>query len=74
MNAQLGLLVNNESGRVEGSFPNEMGRLPNAVPLDPVRHWTVEVAEHLNRIGCGLMPRRPSFETNVHILGAPCDI
>jgi hypothetical protein len=34
-NAQLGLVVN-EFGRVEGPFPNERGRLLNAVPLDPV--------------------------------------
>ena len=34
-NTQLGLLVN-ECGRVEGSFPNERGRLFNAVPLDAV--------------------------------------
>jgi hypothetical protein len=71
LDVQLGLLVNNETGRAEGLFSNEVGGSPNTVPLDPVATaLNGGSGRDLYRVGRGLVPRpvlRQRLISEVHL-------
>jgi hypothetical protein len=74
LDVQLGLLVNNETGRVEGLFSNEVGGSPNTVPLDPVA-TALNGGSGRGLIPCWMRSRAEAgLETKAYIRGAPWNI